>query len=936
MARVDYTPVPGVQARDTAPDDLQHVQASPDAFGASLDQGMAQAGQGMGQAVHFYGQVASDNATNNTLQQVTNILHGDPSKTVVGPDGQTVPDTGYFGLRGANAMSAREPTSAAIDKAIAQNRSSLQTPEAQYQYDADTRRWRSQWYSQVGEHADTQQRTWSIDTNNTTATLALNDLARKPGDDDTFTDVQHRVRTAFVRNAQLNGESADGAMLKADQQVAMGQVRALLTTDPVSARAALDKHMDVLAAAPGTYQLQQEVNARAADYMASAMSDPAAIAKARAGGEFTVPGLSATSTNLAKMIQITGLSESHGHERDASGNLITSPKGAQGLMQVMPTTNTDPGYGVTPARNNSDAERTRVGADYLGALVKHYNDPAKAWAAYNWGPGHLDNAIQKYGADWFQHAPEETQNYVSKNVAALQGGSGIGVGHVGQDADGDDAPLTSWARSQAQSVFPNNPEMVEHVVRTFSMNIKRDDAMQVAKVADATKDVISFLQDGGDPTKVTMTPAQIRQQVAGPRGVAMAEELQGSLDFNKAYRQLSTASQPQIDQILKQFQPTGPQDFQEKSQYFGALQKAAEARRQAIFGAGKKQGDPAAYVHSAMPDVAHALDASVNSNDPNAFAGYVHKLQGAYGALGIPAESQRILPNSMANGIVSNLQSAKPADALNSITSFQKEAGSYWPQVYRDLVRAGMPVSFQTPLIVAQNNPQNAQTMISAIQRDADARAHGKPAMEQEIDGIKVNGHSAKTLIDQTIASDFGLRDLRHTFGVAGRAGLDQYNGVEQTVKQTAHYLYLTGRVNDPARAAKQAAKMVTGNYDFIQQGDHPPARLPVGSSQDFHQATRFVLNALRPGDVISHAQEIGTNANHDQRVLDSAKQAYWVTIPGADGQGAVRAMDPATGQPVIIKNGKTLDIPFSKMKAVAARNPPSWLSNTFPSIWGH
>lgn len=128
--------------------------------------------------------------------------------------------------------------------------------------------------------------------------------------------------------------------------------------------------------------------------------------------------------NLPKMVAITAQSESRNRERDENGNLITSSAGAQGKMQVMPGTNTDPGFGVKPAQDSSDAERTRVGRDYLAAMMRRYgNDPAKAWAAYNWGPGNVDAAIKKAGANYLNLAPPETQEYVKNNMLAL-GSSG--------------------------------------------------------------------------------------------------------------------------------------------------------------------------------------------------------------------------------------------------------------------------------------------------------------------------------------------------------------------------------------------------------------------------------------------------------------------------------------------------------------------------------
>lgn len=145
------------------------------------------------------------------------------------------------------------------------------------------------------------------------------------------------------------------------------------------------------------------------------------------------PQASAASVPASAMVDITAQAESGNRERDANGNLITSPAGAQGRMQVMPTTNTDPGYGVVPARDNSDAERTRVGRDYLSAMMREYGgDPAKAWAAYNWGPGNLDRALARYGGDWLAYAPAETRAYVQNNLRALNGAQG-------QTAQGDDS-----------------------------------------------------------------------------------------------------------------------------------------------------------------------------------------------------------------------------------------------------------------------------------------------------------------------------------------------------------------------------------------------------------------------------------------------------------------------------------------------------------------
>jgi soluble lytic murein transglycosylase-like protein len=82
-----------------------------------------------------------------------------------------------------------------------------------------------------------------------------------------------------------------------------------------------------------------------------------------------------------------------------------SPKGAMGLMQLMPSTARQ--YGVRNAFN--PIENVRAGVAYLRELLDRYqNNEELALAAYNAGPG----AVDKHG----QTVPpyRETQSYVAR------------------------------------------------------------------------------------------------------------------------------------------------------------------------------------------------------------------------------------------------------------------------------------------------------------------------------------------------------------------------------------------------------------------------------------------------------------------------------------------------------------------------------------------
>ena len=95
-----------------------------------------------------------------------------------------------------------------------------------------------------------------------------------------------------------------------------------------------------------------------------------------------------------------------------------SPAGAKGVMQLMPETAKNPGFGIKPVKDDSEEENRRVGREYIDALLKKYDGNLdNALYAYNYGPGNIDKWITN-GADPSK-LPQETQDYIVKVKGAM-------------------------------------------------------------------------------------------------------------------------------------------------------------------------------------------------------------------------------------------------------------------------------------------------------------------------------------------------------------------------------------------------------------------------------------------------------------------------------------------------------------------------------------
>lgn len=119
--------------------------------------------------------------------------------------------------------------------------------------------------------------------------------------------------------------------------------------------------------------------------------------------------------------RLTANAESGNRDYRSDGSAVTSPVGARFAMQVMPATARAPGFGLRPADPNNAADMNRLGREYRAKMQGRYGgDLSKMWAAYNAGPGRVDNAVKKYGNRWLDYMPKETRDYVGRLVAKVK------------------------------------------------------------------------------------------------------------------------------------------------------------------------------------------------------------------------------------------------------------------------------------------------------------------------------------------------------------------------------------------------------------------------------------------------------------------------------------------------------------------------------------
>jgi hypothetical protein len=174
--------------------------------------------------------------------------------------------------------------------------------------------------------------------------------------------------------------------------------------------------------------------------------------------------------------------ESGNRQFNKDGSVVTSPKGAIGAAQVMPTSGPEgaqfAGVPWDPVRFKTDAAYNRlVGAGYKSKMLGKFDaDDRAATAAYNGGPGRIAGLQRQYGSDWEAHLTGETKDYLT---------SALGVVSNPTPGRDESQPVATSTTPQSQAQ-PSNPEIDKAKADVAQGNSQMTDILGAANAAIQT------------------------------------------------------------------------------------------------------------------------------------------------------------------------------------------------------------------------------------------------------------------------------------------------------------------------------------------------------------------------------------------------------------------------------------------------------------------
>jgi hypothetical protein len=508
----------------------------------------------------------------------------------------------------------------------------------------------------------------------------------------------------------------------------------------------------------------------------------------------------ATGSNVDRnKLQNAQISVESGNRPDA-----ISPKGATGLMQVMPTTAMKPGYqmpsifefakskGVAVGNYTADEAKRllknpKLGAEYgqmyMDAMLKEYDgNLVNALVAYNWGPGNANRWIAD-GADPSK-LPEETRNYVPKVLSK----AGINASFEGKKVTTGNAAFDNLPfRQQMQYVDKANTR-VKQLQAEFRVKLE-------SQVSDANAMALNGIVDERPLTVEDFANAY------GPEvGLRNYEVYRDNQTMAADIGMLKTMPLDQMGRKVEAYQPVPGEGFELSQKRYDIVRQAASRVVQ------MRNDDPVRYAQDTNPDVNAAYqyyqEMSVDSTATMESIGaaakdYVNKSVAEQQRLGIvePKILSKVEMDNLSRRIASGDENA--ANLVMSIEATY--GGQYYPQVMNELLAAG---KLSNAMIVIADLPEpGAREMVARL-------ANIKQSdLEAGIDSLDIK--------DIKLNTTAVVQELRASAGPVTQETASTLAAYQEIIQKQALALLGDGGASSPSEAVEKARKQLLGHYQF-------------------------------------------------------------------------------------------------------------------------
>lgn len=491
---------------------IPYANVGPEHFGAGIGQALQSVGQNLEQIDERY-QEAEARDADTELQRRLSKLWYDPDT-----------NTGYSTQRLKSALddgykTVEQKAREAVDELGGAIKGSA--GKTAFQRSADARL--LNFTEKMGAHAQQQRGLWEIGSSEARVKESIAYATNFYNDDALWDTTLKMIDAETLAQARIRGEEDGSAMTVERRRSYEGvawasRLSRMKQDDPQAAWDMFNKNahrIDTVTRLQLEAQLRGAVEPVWTKNAADAIIRGASMPNADVGTAFTDKIMYA---------------ESRGRRFGVDGKILEGPMTkhgtAKGEMQVLDSTNLDPGFGVAPAKDDTPEERARVGRDYGQAMLQRYGNQTLALAAYNWGPGKVDELIAK-GFDprkggeseqlFMAKLPDETRGYIE----------GINKKFPPTDASPPtnadiDKNLGKWmeqARAQGKVLFPNDPVAQDQLVSQVQAKVNNIAAANNAKERagqDLLVNAILGIQPGGMQAKPDQRPTSLDELLKVP------------------------------------------------------------------------------------------------------------------------------------------------------------------------------------------------------------------------------------------------------------------------------------------------------------------------------------------------------------------------------------------------------------------------------------